>query len=56
MHLAAALNKSMVVFFGDTDKESWHPWSGQYRILQTESGDCVDVTVDEVWQEIQALN
>lgn len=56
MHLAAALNKNMVVFFGDTDKESWHPWSGQYRILQTESGDCVDVTVDEVWQEIQALN
>lgn len=56
MHLAAALNKDMVVFFGDTDKASWHPWSGRYQILQTESGDCVDVLVDEVWQKIQELN
>lgn len=56
MHLAAALNKDMVVFFGDTDKESWHPWSGRYHILQTESGDCVDVSVEEVWQKIQELN
>ncbi|WP_431224479.1 glycosyltransferase family 9 protein [Serratia sp. L9] len=56
MHLAAALNKDMVVFFGDTDKESWHPWSGRYHILQTDSGDCVDVSVEEVWQKIQELN
>ncbi|SUI62151.1 ADP-heptose--LPS heptosyltransferase 2 [Serratia quinivorans] len=56
MHLAAALNKDMVVFFGDTDKESWHPWSGRYQILQTESGDCIDVPVEDVWQKIQTLN
>ncbi|MDU3889243.1 MAG: glycosyltransferase family 9 protein, partial [Serratia liquefaciens] len=56
MHLAAALNKDMVVFFGDTDKESWHPWSGRYHILQTESGDCIDVPVDDVWEKIQAFN
>ncbi|HEI8868677.1 glycosyltransferase family 9 protein [Serratia sp. AKBS12] len=55
MHLAAALNKTQVVFFGDTDKTSWHPWSGQYEILQTESGDCIDVPVEDVWQRIQAL-
>lgn len=56
MHLAAALNKDMVVFFGDTDKESWHPWTGRYHILQTESGDCIDVSVDDVWQKIQTLD
>ncbi|TFZ48235.1 lipopolysaccharide heptosyltransferase family protein [Serratia proteamaculans] len=56
MHLAAALNKDMVVFFGDTDKESWHPWTGRYQILQTESGDCIDVSVEDVWQRIQTLN
>jgi ADP-heptose:LPS heptosyltransferase len=56
MHLAAALNKDMVVFFGDTDQESWHPWSGRYQILQSESGDCVDVAVDEVWQKIKILD
>ncbi|WP_346828502.1 glycosyltransferase family 9 protein [Serratia inhibens] len=56
MHLAAALNKDMVVFFGDTNKESWHPWTGRYHILQTESGDCIDVTVDDVWQKIKTLD
>ncbi|AGB84663.1 ADP-heptose:LPS heptosyltransferase [Serratia sp. FGI94] len=55
MHLAAAVNSTQVVFFGDTDKESWHPWSGKYAILQTASGECADVTVDEVWQQIGAL-
>ncbi|CAI2468905.1 Lipopolysaccharide core heptosyltransferase rfaQ [Serratia ficaria] len=53
MHLAAALNKDMVVFFGDTNKNAWHPWSGRYHILQSESGDCVDVSIDEVWQKMQ---
>lgn len=56
MHLAAALNKDMVVFFGDTNKESWHPWTGRYHILQTESGDCIDVTVDDVWQKIKTFD
>lgn len=53
MHLAAALNKDMVVFFGDTDKGSWHPWFGRYHILHSESGDCVDVSIGEVWQKTQ---
>lgn len=56
MHLAAAMNKKQVVFFGDTDQKSWHPWSGEYQILQTSSGDCVDVSVDEVWQGLKRLN
>ncbi|WP_421507787.1 glycosyltransferase family 9 protein [Erwinia rhapontici] len=56
MHLAAAMNKKQVVLFGDTDQKSWHPWSGQYQILQTPSGDCVDVTVDDVWQSLVRLN
>lgn len=56
MHLAAAMNKKQVVLFGDTDQKSWHPWSGQYQILQTSSGDCVDVTVDDVWQSLVRLN
>lgn len=55
MHLAAALNKDMVVFFGDTDAELWHPWSGKYQILQTTSGDCVDISVDEVWERIKKI-
>lgn len=56
MHLASALHKNLVVLFGDTDKEAWHPWSGQYRILQTPSGECMDVTVDSVWQAFVDVN
>src|SRR5471032_2198246 len=55
MHLASALQKNLVVFFGDTDKEAWHPWSGQYRIMQTLSGECMDVAVDDVWAALQAI-
>ncbi|NIF24109.1 glycosyltransferase family 9 protein [Candidatus Pantoea multigeneris] len=55
MHLAAGLHKKQVVFFGDTNAALWHPWSGQYEILQTESGDCVDVTGEQVWQAWQKL-
>ncbi|ATA19990.1 ADP-heptose:LPS heptosyltransferase [Gibbsiella quercinecans] len=56
MHLASALNKTQVVLFGDTDQAAWHPWSGQYHILQTPSGDCIDVSVEDVWQKMQRLH
>ncbi|MHA7849153.1 glycosyltransferase family 9 protein [Serratia sp. D1N4] len=55
MHLAAALNKNQVVFFGETSQEEWHPWSGKYQILQAESGDCSDIPVEEVWRSIEAM-
>jgi ADP-heptose:LPS heptosyltransferase len=55
MHLASALHKKLVVFFGDTDKEAWHPWSGQYKILQTPTGECMDITVDETWQSLSEI-
>ncbi|MTD28874.1 glycosyltransferase family 9 protein [Erwinia sorbitola] len=54
MHLASAMNKKQVVFFGDTSVDEWHPWTGEYEILQTESGECFDITVDEVWEKIQS--
>lgn len=55
MHLASALGKKTVVFFGDTNKERWHPWSGEYHILQGESGECKDIGVEEVWQAIKSV-
>jgi len=56
MHLAAAVNKKQVVLFGDTDIKSWHPWSGSYQILQTPSGDCIDVSVEDVRNGFARLN
>lgn len=55
MHIAAALHKRQVVFFGDTDAALWHPWSGEHEILQTDSGDCLDISVEQTWQAWQRL-
>lgn len=55
MHLASAMNKKQVVFFGDTDQKVWHPWSGHHRIMQTPSGECAEVSVDDVWHQLQTL-
>lgn len=40
MHLAAAMHKMQVVFFGDIDQKLWRPRSGESQIKQTSSGDC----------------
>lgn len=55
MHLAAGLHKKQVVFFGDTNATLWHPWSGEYQIMQTASGECRDVSPETVWQAWQKL-
>ena len=56
MHLAAGLHKKQVVFFGDTNASQWHPWSGEYQIMQTDSGECRDISPETVWQAWQKLN
>lgn len=55
MHLAAGLHKKQLVFFGDTNASLWHPWSGEYEILQTPSGECSDISVDQAWLAWQRL-
>jgi len=56
MHLAAGLHKKQVVFFGDTNASLWHPWSGDYQIMQTASGECCDIPPETVWQAWQRLS
>jgi len=43
MHVAAALGKPVVCFFGDSDAAHWHPWAVPYRLLQPASRDASDV-------------
>jgi ADP-heptose:LPS heptosyltransferase len=47
MHIAAALGKPIVCFFGDSEAYHWHPWAVPYRLLQPRSRNVADVTVDE---------
>jgi ADP-heptose:LPS heptosyltransferase len=35
VHLAAALGKPVVCFFGSEQPEVWHPWGVPYRLLRT---------------------
>jgi ADP-heptose:LPS heptosyltransferase len=53
MHVAAALQKPMVCFFGASNPHEWHPWHVPYQILQPTSNNVADISVDEV---IEALN
>jgi ADP-heptose:LPS heptosyltransferase len=48
MHLAAALGKPIVCFFGDMPPERWRPWGVPHRVLRPESRKVADLTVEEV--------
>lgn len=48
MHIAAGLGKPMVCFFGNSDAARWHPWRVPHVLLQPESRDVADISVEEV--------
>jgi ADP-heptose:LPS heptosyltransferase len=45
MHLAAALQKPIVCFFGDMPPERWRPWGAPHRVLRPESRKAADISV-----------
>jgi ADP-heptose:LPS heptosyltransferase len=47
MHLAAALQKPIVCFFGDVAPEQWRPWGVSHRVLRAPSRKVADISVDE---------
>jgi ADP-heptose:LPS heptosyltransferase len=47
VHIASALNKPVVCFFGSERQELWHPWKVPYRLLQPPSRNVADISVDE---------
>jgi heptosyltransferase-3 len=48
MHLAAALGKPIVALFGDSPPARWRPWGVPHRVLQPDSRDLADLTLDAV--------
>ena len=46
MHIAAALGKPILCFFGDSDATRWHPWGVAYRLLQPDSRDVAEISLD----------
>ena len=48
MHLAAALGKPIVCFFGRSEVRRWRPWGVPYELLQPPSREVKDLSVAEV--------
>jgi len=55
MHLAAALGKPILCFFGDSPPERWRPWKAPHELLQPLSHDLADLTVEEALAGFERL-
>lgn len=55
MHVAAALGKPIVCFFGNSSAERWHPWGVPYELLQKPSQNVADISVDEAYEAYRRL-
>jgi heptosyltransferase-3 len=55
MHIAAALGKPILCFFGDSDAKRWHPWGVPYRLLQPESRNAADISLVAALQAFREL-
>jgi heptosyltransferase-3 len=55
MHLAAALAKPIVCFFGDSPPVRWHPWGTAHVLLQPETRHVANISVDEAVEAFERL-
>lgn len=54
-HLAAALRKPIVCFFGDSPAERWRPWGSPLRLLQPATRTVADIGVEEAASAFASL-
>jgi ADP-heptose:LPS heptosyltransferase len=55
VHLAAALGKPVLCFFGGENRQLWYPWGVPYELLQTDSKQVRDISVDAAWAAFERL-
>ena len=55
MHLAAALGKPIVCFFGDGSPDQWRPWGVPHRVLHPPSRKAADISVDDAMHALREL-
>ena len=55
MHLAAALERPLVCWFGASHAPRWRPWGTRFRLLQPASQNVGDVSVDQAWQALREV-
>ncbi len=55
MHIAAALGKPILCFFGNSGAARWRPWGVPYVLLQPPSLNAADITVEEAYAAYERL-
>ncbi|MHB8536365.1 MAG: glycosyltransferase family 9 protein, partial [Sulfuricaulis sp.] len=55
MHIAAALDKPILCFFGKSDRTRWYPWRARHVLLQPSSLNVADIGVDEAASAFERL-
>ena len=55
LHIAAALGKPIVCFFGNIDTTRWYPWGVPHVLLQPTTRHAPDITVDDAFNGYQRL-
>lgn len=55
MHIAAGLSKPMVCFFGKSDAARWHPWGVPHVLLQLESLEVGEISVEQALRAFETL-
>ncbi len=55
MHIAAGLKKPVVCFFGKSDAARWYPWGTPHVLLQPESLEVGDVSIEQTLQAFETL-
>ncbi|WP_260260101.1 glycosyltransferase family 9 protein [Vibrio intestinalis] len=55
MHLAAALKKKVLVFFGDTIVERWRPWCQNYQLIKASDDNSDSITADKAYEHYLKL-
>jgi ADP-heptose:LPS heptosyltransferase len=56
MHLAAGVGKSIVCFFGNSGAQRWRPWGVPHELLQPESRNVIDISVDDALAAFERLD
>lgn len=56
MHIAAALRKPIVCFFGGSGSSHWYPWQTPHVLLEPKSLKVSDITIDEAVAAYQQLD
>jgi ADP-heptose:LPS heptosyltransferase len=55
MHLASALDKPILCFFGDSPPSRWHPWKTHHELLQAPNRDVRDLSVEQALAGFERL-